>query len=371
MAGLGLPTTGRVTSGATPKLPQPLQASFPGMRGLPQGARLIAQGSGVGTGQVPASDPYGQLPATAANYRPYEPSTPPVMPATDGSGFVAPGGGIGSAMRYDEATGYKGNDPSHPVNFATGAGMGFEPTDVHGVHEQGGNNFTNIPSVYNEANQISPSGAAEQLATNMHNQGANLSPAQQNALLGGTGASYDKPAPSLKPFSDPGSVSSYQKMIGPPPAGLPSASGMPQRVNPMKSPLVDSFFTGRAPYLGVPNISAAIPTPGQVTAAKPKPAAQQAGNFIGGSIGDAWGAGPGVPTAPDAPTFTPSKWAGTHAVEDAYNSGLGRFTTSGIGDYWGAGKGMPKAPKVPAIYDPADWWISKQLGSFGRGLAGS
>lgn len=38
------------------------------------------------------------------------------LPPTDGPGFVAPGDGIGSTVRYDIATGYQGNDPAHPVN---------------------------------------------------------------------------------------------------------------------------------------------------------------------------------------------------------------------------------------------------------------
>jgi hypothetical protein len=337
MPGLGLPTTGRITSGATPKLPSYATPRMPSGQvagvGIPMGAKLIAQGSGMGSGQVPASDPYGQLPATAANYHPYEPSTQPGMPATDGSGFVAPGGGIGSAMRYDAATHYQGNAPSHPVNFATGAGMGYHPTNVQGVFESGGNNFTNLPSVY---------GAGARGLSGVAAVADGLTPQQAHQQL----------TKNLSTFSS-----------GRTKAGLPGA------VPPVKAPLP----TAPTPFAGAAINKAFEPDPfnGAAIQNQYEPAAQQAGNFIGSSIGDAWGAGPGVPTAPDAPTFSPSKWAGTHAVEDAYNSGLGRFTTSGIGDYWGAGKGMPKAPKVPAIYDPADWWISKQLGSFGRGLAGS
>ena len=300
MAGLGLPTTGRITSGATPELSPRLQALFPAMRGLPQGAKLIASGSGFGTGQVPASDPYGQLPATAANYRPYEPSTPPVMPATDGSGFVAPGDGLGSAMRYDEATGYQGNDPSHPVNFATGAGMGVEPTGITGVSRRG-NSFTNVPG-----------------------------------------------APSVAPVRAP----------------LPLAQSRLKA--PVPKPVAPNPFAGAAidkAYEPDPFNGAAIQT-------QYEPAAQQLGGFVGQAIGDHWGAGPGVPTAPDAPTFTPSKWAGTSAVKDAYNSELGQYGVKGISDYWTA-KGLPPVRPIPAIYDPADWWITRQLGAFGRGLAGS
>jgi hypothetical protein len=303
MAGLGLPT-GRVTSGTTPKMPAYAARRAPDGRiagvGLPAGAKLIASGSGFGTGQVPASDPYGQLPATAANYHPYEAPAQTGIPATDGSGVVAPGDGIGSAMRYDEATGYQGNDPSHPVNFATGAGMGVEPTNMKGVYRDG-NAFSNVPG-----------------------------------------------APSVAPVRAP----------------LPLAQTRLKA--PVSVPVAPSPLAGAAinkAYEPDPFNGAAIQT-------QYEPVAQQAGNFIGSSIGDAWGAGPGVPTAPDAPTFTPSKWAGTHAVEDAYNSGLGQYGVKGVSDYWTA-KGLPSARPIPAIYDPADWWIARQLGAFGRGVAGS
>lgn len=341
MPGLGLPT-GRITSGTTPKMPAYATPRMPSGQvagvGIPRGAKLIAQGSGMGSGQVPVSDPFGATGLPVGR--------PPHAPASSGYGgtnpdqaFVAPGDGIGSAMRYDAATGYQGNDHSHPVNFATGAGMGFQPTGVHGVYEKGGNSFTNVPSVYNEANQISPSDAAEQLASSIRNQGANLSPSQQNAIFGGTGVSYSNPAPAKSP------------------ASVAQTSLKPPVRNPLAGAAINKAYEPD-PFNG-----AAIQT-------QYEPVAQQAGNFIGSSIGDAWGAGPGVPTAPDAPTFTPSKWAGTHAVEDAYNSGLGQYGVKGISDYWTA-KGLPSARPIPAIYDPSDWWIAKQLGSFGRGLAGS
>lgn len=302
----GLPTTGRIASTVPPKLPTYAARRAPDGRiagvGLPAGARLIASGSGVGTGQVPVSDPYGQLPASTSDYRPYEPSTPSI----DGDGgsnpnqtFVAPGGGLGSALRYDEMSGYEGDDPSHPVNFATGAGMGVEPTDITGVYRDG-NAFSNVPG-----------------------------------------------APSVAPVRAP----------------------LPLAQRPLKAPTLKPVARSQLAGAAINKSLEPNPLAGAAIQTQYEPAAQQLGGAISNDIADDWGAAPGTPTARQPHTFTPSKWAGTHAVEDIYSSPISQYGINGISDLWTA-RGLPPTRKVPGLFDPAEWWITRQLGNFGRGLAG-
>ncbi|WP_437557317.1 hypothetical protein [Acidithiobacillus sulfuriphilus] len=210
--------------------------------------------------------------------------------------------------------------------------MGYHPTNVHGVYESGGNDFTNIPGTYAPRVAGLP-GVAEAANAQTPDQ------AQQQLTR------------SLSGFK---SGSSYPHQQG----------GLSPSVAPVKAPTPTA-----PPQIKAPQPPAPDPLAGAAIQTQYLPAAQRLGGVIGQAIGDHWGAGPGVPTAPYAPTLSPSKWAGTHAVEDAYNSPLGQFTTSGIGDYW-TGRGLPSARKVPGLFDPSDWWISRQLGDFGRGLAG-